>query len=163
MGKIVPKRMRLTVTVRLYDKTWDRVITDDKENVIWKDLDRKISENETAIQGLAEWVDQMKQIPHWNIVETDIKMLDYKDDLEAEDEQVLCNSTEKEILEEAGVVLDDDVAADFFDEEELEEELEEEVLDDDDDDDDDDDTSEILMQLLAELAKKKKKKKKKKR
>ena len=175
MGKTVTlKRMRLLVTVRLYEKTWDRVISDESNNVIWKDLDRVISENESTIQGLVEWVDQMKSIPHWNIVETDIKIWDYKGETVPEEDLILEDS-EQEALENAGVVLDEEQALTFFDDpEELEEEdvlldpYEEDELDEldqdeeeDEDEEDDADPAELLMELLSQLQKKKKSKKKK--
>lgn len=172
MGKKVElKRMRLLVTVRLYEKTWDRVISDEKNNVIWKDLDRVISENEQSIQGLIEWVDQMKSIPHWNIVETDIKIWDYKGET-LDQEDLILEDSEQEALENAGVVLDEEKAQEFFDDpEELEEEdvlldpYEEDELDqdeeEDDEEEDDADPAELLMELLTQLQKKKKSKKKK--
>ena len=168
MGKKVAlKRMRLLVTVRLYEKTWDRVISDESNNVIWKDLDRVISENESTVQGLIEWVDQMKSIPHWNIVETEIKIWDHKGET-VDQEDLVLEDSEKDALANAGVVLEQEQADEFFDEpeEELAELLDpyedEEDLDEDEDEDEDEDVNpaELLMELLAELQKKKKGKKK---
>lgn len=82
MGDVVLKDMTLKIKVYEYKNKWDRVVTDQNESVIWEDLDKTITGQDATIEGLVAWITQMQQVPHWNIVNTQLEIIHAGDPLE---------------------------------------------------------------------------------
>lgn len=51
--------------------TWDKVITDMEDNIIFEQRGIKLFEENITEEYFNDWENQLKQIPYWNIVEVE--------------------------------------------------------------------------------------------
>lgn len=51
------------------EDTWDKVITDLNDNVIFEQRGIKLFEENANKEYFDDWENQLKKLPHWNIVE----------------------------------------------------------------------------------------------
>jgi hypothetical protein len=51
--------------------TWDKVITDMEDNVIFEQRGIKLFEENITEEYFNDWENQLRQIPYWNIVEVE--------------------------------------------------------------------------------------------
>lgn len=53
------------------EDTWDKVITDLDDNIIFEQRGIKLFEEQINKEYFDGWENQMKQLPHWNIVKVE--------------------------------------------------------------------------------------------
>lgn len=53
------------------EDTWDKVITDMENNVIFEQRGIKLFEENINKEYFDDWENQLRQIPYWNIVEVE--------------------------------------------------------------------------------------------
>ena len=64
------KPMRLEIHLLETSKKWSRrVIEIESDKIVWEDKEQPVSEFELSDAGLLDWVNQMINLPVWNIVE----------------------------------------------------------------------------------------------
>jgi hypothetical protein len=51
--------------------TWDKVVTDMKDNIIFEQRGIKLFEENITEEYFNNWENQLRQIPYWNIVEVE--------------------------------------------------------------------------------------------
>ena len=53
------------------EDTWDKVVTDIEDNVIFEQRGIKLFEENITAEYFNDWENQLRQIPYWNIVEVE--------------------------------------------------------------------------------------------
>ena len=53
------------------EDTWDKVVTDMEDNVIFEQRGIKLFEENITEDYFNDWENQLRQIPYWNIVEVE--------------------------------------------------------------------------------------------
>jgi hypothetical protein len=53
------------------EDTWDKVVTDTEDNIIFEQRGIKLFEENINKEYFDDWENQLKKIPYWNIVEVE--------------------------------------------------------------------------------------------
>jgi hypothetical protein len=75
MGEVVLKDMTLKIKVYNYKNKWDRVVLDQEDNVIWEEHGKFLTGFDSTTEGILTWVEQMRTVPHWKIVNAQVEII----------------------------------------------------------------------------------------